>query len=403
MFTPTRQPGLVEFTLLIAAITSILALGIDAILPAMPAMTADLGLSDPNTIQLTITYYLLGMGFGMLLFGPASDSYGRKPTIYAGMILFLAGSVVCAMSTDYNTLVIGRLIQGVGVSAPRAITMSLVRDLYAGREMARVMSIVSAVFILVPAIAPTLGVAILSFGTWRSIFVLILVFGSVVLVWLAMRQPETLPKEKRVKFSVSNILSGAREVVTTRDCVAAILAAGLSSAALFGYLGASQQIFSDAFNQGENFPYLFGALALSIGVASVVNSRVVVRLGMRFLSRRAAAASSIIALVYLAALLALPIGDNLALFMLWALPTFFCLGIMFGNLFSIGMVPLGHIAGIGAAVLGSTSTLISAGLGAMIGQTFQGSVIPIVLGFAVLHGATYLIVRIMLAAPEPSM
>lgn len=403
MFTPTRQPGLVEFTLLIAAITSILALGIDAILPAMPNMSADLGLEDPNTIQLAITYYLVGMGFGMLFFGPASDSYGRKPMIYAGMVLFLVGSIICAMADDYNTLIIGRLVQGVGVSAPRAITMSLVRDLYSGREMAKVMSIVSAAFILVPAIAPTLGVAVLSFGTWRMIFVLILVFGFVVLVWLAMRQPETLPKERRNKFSVSNILAGTNEVITTRDCIAAILAAGLSSAALFGYLGASQQIFADAFQQGGNFPYLFGALALSIGLASVVNSRVVVRYGMRFLSRLASAVSTAIAVLYLVALLSLPIGDNLVIFMAWALPTFFCLGIMFGNLFSIGMVPLGHIAGVGSAVLGSTSTLIAAGLGGLIGQTFQGSVVPIVLGFAVLHAATYLIIRIMLAAPEPNV
>ncbi|UPH70753.1 multidrug effflux MFS transporter [Abyssibius alkaniclasticus] len=403
MFTPTRQPGLVEFTLLIAAITSILALGIDAILPAMPAMSAELGLSDPNTIQLTVTYYLLGMGFGMLFFGPASDSFGRKPMIYAGMMLFLAGSIICSFSTDYNTMIIGRLIQGVGVSAPRAITMSLVRDLYAGREMARVMSIVSAVFILVPAIAPTLGVAILSIGSWRLIFVLILVFGFAVLIWLAVRQPETLPRGKRNKFNVANIVKGAVEVVTTRDCVAAIFAAGLSSAALFGYLGASQQIFADAFNLGDYFHYFFGAIALSIGAASVVNSRVVVRYGMRFLSRMAAAASTTFGMIYLIALLTLPIGNNVVIFMIWALPTFFCLGIMFGNIFSIGMVPLGHIAGIGSAVLGSTSTLLSAGIGGLIGQTFQGSVVPIVLGFVVLHAATYLIIRIMLAAPETDM
>jgi len=399
-FSPTRQPGIVEFTLLIAALTSILALGIDAILPAMPGISAEFSLSDPNAIQLIVTYYVLGMGAGQIIFGPASDSYGRKPVIYWGMGLFLLGSIICAMSHDFDTLLIGRLVQGVGVAAPRAVTMSMVRDLYAGREMAKVMSVASAVFILVPAIAPTLGVAILSVGSWRSIFVFILIVGSVVVLWLTLRQPETLPTHKRRAFRLGVILSGIADVLRRRESIATILAAGLSTAPLFGYLGASQQIFSVTFNQPDNFPYLFGALALSIGAASLVNARLVMRYGMRFLSRSAAGVSAILAIVYLTAYMLLPIQNMLVPFMIWGMGTFFCLGIMFGNLFSIGMEPLGHLAGVGAAVLGSLTTVISAALGSPIGQAFDGSALPIILSFAVLHGLTYLIIRYMLHAPD---
>jgi DHA1 family bicyclomycin/chloramphenicol resistance-like MFS transporter len=400
-FTPTRQPGLVEFTLLIAALTSILALGIDAVLPAMPGMAMELSLRDVNSIQLVITYYLLGMGAGQILFGPASDSFGRKPVIFAGMGLFVIGSLICAGAHDFDTLLIGRLVQGLGVAAPRAVTMSMVRDLYEGREMAKVMSVVSAVFILVPAVAPTLGVAILALGSWRMIFLFILLVGGLTVAWLSLRQPETLPPTNRRAFRLSTILSGIFEVMSKRESIGTILASGISTGALFGYLGASQQLFAQAFDQADNFPYLFGALALAIGVASVVNASLVMRYGMRFLSRNAALFSTIISLVYLIAYLTLPIQSMLLPFMIWGLCVFFCLGIMFGNIMSIGMAPLGHLAGVGAAVLGSLTTVLSAAIGSPIGQAFNGTALPIILGFVVLHAITYLIIRYMLNAPDP--
>lgn len=394
--SPTRRLGLVEFTILISCLTAILALGIDAVLPAIPQMLDSFALQDVNQIQWVVTVYMLGMGFGQLLFGPASDSYGRKNTIYIGMIFFISGSLICALTNDFNMMLIGRAIQGVGVAAPRVVTVSIVRDIYEGREMARVMSIIGAVFIMSPAVAPSLGAIILMFAHWHAIFVFILVCGAGATVWMAIRQPETLPPERRLAFRPGVIWAGVYETLSYRVCVGSIVTSSFVAGALFGYLGASQQIFEVTFDQRQNFPLYFGGLALCIGIASIVNSMLVMRFGMRLLSSLAALFATAISGIYLIFLFISSDANTLVFFMIWAGPLFFCLGIMFGNLFSIGMQPIGHIAGVGSAVIGSISTVAGAILGAPIGQAFDGTVTPIVAGFLVFMALTWLGIETLL-------
>ncbi len=397
MTTPPDPAGappraLPEFVALMALMISIVALSTDAMLPALSLIGADLGVADANDNQFVVSAFFLGLAFGQIFFGPISDSVGRKPAINAGFAIFAVGCVLSIVATDFDTMLAGRVLQGVGAAGPRTVAVALVRDQYAGRGMARIMSFVMTVFILVPIGAPLLGQGFLYIATWHSIFGLFLGLAAVAVIWMSFRQPETLPRDKRRPFSLMRIRRAMLEVVTTRVAVGAAAAAGIIFSAMIGYLTSSQQIFQDTYGVGDLFSVYFAVLAVAIGAASLTNARLVMRLGMRRLTVRALIALMALSAVFFVIALSMSGVPPLWAFMGYGMPTFFCMGILFGNLNAMAMEPLGHIAGVGSAVVTSLTGFISLALGSMIGQSYDGTVLPLVAGYGVLASLALLLV-----------
>jgi DHA1 family bicyclomycin/chloramphenicol resistance-like MFS transporter len=386
-------PSNLEFIILISLMMSLLAFTIDAMLPALSQIGGDLGVQNPNSRQLVISIIFFGIAFGQIFFGPLSDRIGRKPAIYSGYALFIAGSLISAVSTSFSIMLFGRLLQGLGAAAPRAVTLALVRDRFGGRAMAQIMSYIITTIVLVPMIAPSLGQVIINYSGWRAIFGSFVLFALITLTWFVVRIPETLAPEDRAPFSLKRILSATLEILKIRPALGYTVSAGLISGAFIGYLNSSQQILQEQFALGDLFPLAFGVIALSIGIATISNSRLVIRYGMRFLVRWSL--NGILALALVALLLAFVYAGQLPfwLFMAYIMLTFFCIGILFGNQNALAMDPLGHMAGIGAAIVGSLSTLLSTPLGIIIGQSYNGTVLPVIIGMASLTGLAILVVR----------
>lgn len=379
-----KMPGLVEFVALVALLSSLMALAIDAMLPALPVIGHDLGVSNPNSPQLVISTVFLGMLVGQVLFGPLSDSVGRKPLIYWGLGLFMVGSLVSMFAQSFEMMLFGRILQGIGVAAPRVVTMALVRDCYSGREMAQIMSFTMIVFIMVPAIAPSLGQGILWIADWRAIFASFILLSAPILIWFWLRMPETWPLEKRRPFAWHEQWAATKIVCRNRLVMGYSIVTGLVFAAFLGYLNSVQQILQEQYGLGEQFPLYFAALALAIGGASVVNAQLVMKLGMRLLSARALQVVSALSAVFLVMVLLQQGQPPLWLFMLYCLLAFFSVGLLFGNLNALAMETIGDYAGIGASIIGVISSAVAIPIGVLIGQAYNHTVIPIVLGFLIL-------------------
>ena len=367
-----------------ALLTSLTALAIDAMLPALSEIGADLEVASENGPQLVVSVLFIGFATGQLFYGPISDSFGRKKPIYFGLMIFLVGSVLSMVAWSFPVMLAGRVLQGFGAAAPRIVVMALIRDQYDGRGMARIMSFIMAVFIFVPMLAPALGQAVLFVATWRAIFGLLLTLALIALTWFAVRQRETLSPQNRRPFAVLPILRAIIEVCRNRAALGYTIAAGLAFGGFLGYLNSAQQILQLKYELGTMFPLYFAGLALSLGIASVVNAHLVMRIGMRSISWRALLGMIMFSSAYF--LYAWSAGGSPPLWtlMTWGPLTFFCLGLVFGNFNAMAIQSLGHIAGVAAGVIGSLSTLISLILGLLIGQSYNGTVLPLVGGFALL-------------------
>ncbi len=388
---PQRALRFGEFVALMAAMTSLAALSTDAMLPALAQIGSDLGVARENANQLVVSLLFLGLAAGQIFYGPVSDSVGRKPTIYAGYALFVVGCLCSIFATSFGVMLTGRLLQGVGIAGPRSVTMALIRDMYEGRAMARVMSFVMVVFILVPVIAPTFGQAILLFAHWRAIFAAFLILAVGTVLWFALRQPETLPPAQRRPFSLARIGRAMREVLANRASLGYTLAAGLVSGGFLGYLSSAQQILQIQYGLGARFPLIFATLALALGASSFLNGRLVMRYGMRSLSNVAARTLAGLSLLFLLYAWSQAGQPPLWTLMTYLAGAFLCVGILFGNLNAMAMEPLGHIAGVGAAVVGSLSLLLGVALSALVGQSYNGTVLPLVGGFALFGGTAVLV------------
>jgi len=317
------------------------------------------------------------------LFGPLSDTFGRKPVIVAGLSLFLIGCFVSVIAESFSVLLLGRVLQGVGASGPRTVSMSMVRDLYSGRSMARIMSISTSIFMLVPILAPALGQAIMLLVGWRYIFGTFIGFGVLSLFWLLLRQPETLADEHRRPMQLATLISGFVTVYRSRAALGYSLAIGTMFGAFIGFLSSVQQIFQDTFAVGKWFPYLFAILALFLGAASLLNSRMVMHFGMKKIVRLAMACSPVVSLVYL--VICLSVDDpGLIGFMVWGALCFFGVGLCIGNINALAMEPLGQIAGLGAAVVGFFSSFVAILVGIPLGRAYDGTQLPLIAGFAIL-------------------
>ena len=369
---------------LVALMTSMVALSIDAMLPALPVIAGDLDVSRLNDSQYVITLFFAGMAGGQIFFGPLSDSIGRRPAIVAGLLLFAAGCLLSMFAASFAQMLLGRFLQGLGAAGPRIVSIALVRDRYQGRGMARVMSLVMTVFILVPVFAPAVGQGILVWADWRAIFGLFLLLALLAGVWFWIRQPETLRAEQRSVFSLSRLLLDTLAILRLRAAFGYSLTMGCIFGAFVGYLSSSQQIFQVQYGLGTLFPLYFGILASVIGCASLVNARLVMRFGMRRLARYALSAMSLAGLLFCGLAWIYDGHPQLSLLMAYLVFQFFLFGTLFGNLNALAMEPLGHIAGLGSAVVGSLSTLISVGFGVLIAGAYDGTVMPLTLGLAVL-------------------
>ncbi len=361
---------------------SLVALSIDTLLPALPQIGESLNVDNTTDNQLIITMIFMGLGFGQLIFGPLSDSFGRKPMIYFGFIVFVIASIICVATESFEMMIAGRVLQGIGLSSPRTIAIAMVRDTFSGDYMAKILSIIVVFFILVPVVAPTFGQWILNFASWEMIFNANLILGVGVVIWFWLRQPETLKESNRIKFRMRIFYDGTKEFLRHKEAIAFTLVSGFITGSFMVYLSTSQQIFQEQYNLGDLFPYIFACTALAIGSATFLNSRLVLRFGSRKLGFIAITAYFLISLLYV---ICFSSGVNPSIYVLIAffLVQFFTIGLIFGNLRALAMEPLGHIAGIGAAINGFVSTIMAVPIANFIGSFVKVSVLPLFIGFSV--------------------
>ncbi|MDA8730994.1 multidrug effflux MFS transporter [Flavobacteriaceae bacterium] len=364
-----------------ACLMSIVALSIDTILPALKPIGLSIGTVNQNENQLLITMIFLGLGLGQLIFGPISDSFGRKPVVYIGFAVFMLASFLCIAAPNIEIMVVGRILQGIGLSASRSISIAMIRDRFEGDYMAKIMSFVVTIFILVPIIAPTLGKFLLDNYGWESIFYSQLLFGIVVLCWFWKRQPETLPPAYKKKFSMAIFINGSKEFIKYRSAVIFTLISGLATGSFMVFLSTSQHIFEVQYGLVDQFPYIFGALAFSVGVATFTNGTLVVRFGMKKLVTIFSIVFSLTSLLYISIFYG-ETNPSISILILFLALQFFSVGFLFGNVRSLAMQPLGHIAGIGAAINGFISTIMAVPIAAFIGSFVETTALPLFIGFA---------------------
>lgn len=395
--TPAKLPlSMMEFIPLAALLTCLTALSIDIMLPVLPALGRDLGLADANDQQWVVTSYLGGLVIGQLFVGSVSDRFGRLPILYAGLVLFILGALVASLATSFQWLLIARALQGMGGAAPRIVTVAVVRDLYAGRQMARIMSLVMTTFIMVPIFAPTLGQLLGFAGGWRAPIMFLAIAGLAAGLWAWIRLPETSKRHADKSSTTPSIsyVEALKAVYRSRLTVGYVMANGFMFACLMSYILSSQQIFVDIYALGVWFPVAFGAIAIAMAISGALNALIVVRLGMRRVSHRALIAFLLVAVC----VAALSVGyDGLPPF--WILWTglwvqFFFFGLIVSNFNALAIEPLGHVAGTASSVMGSYTTLSGAVFGTMIGQLFNMTTLPMNIGFVVFSCASLIIVLI---------
>ncbi len=386
------QLSFIEFVGVIALMMSLTAFAVDVMLPALPQIGQALDLAGANDRQLIITFYLVGFAIGQLFFGPLSDRFGRKKPLYAGLAIFAVGSVLAAFSTSSAMLFAARALQGVGAAAPRVIAIAIVRDRFAGRSMARVMSFVIMTFIVIPIIAPTVGQGIMAVASWRWLFLVLLAASLVTLTWSWLRLSETRAAGDSLPLSAARIGGAVRLLATTRQTAGYAIAFGFFFGVLMSYVGSAEQIFTDVYGLGENFPLAFGAVASAMILASFVNSRLVERVGMRRVSHISLMA--FVAACGLMAAFGYPEKPPLIVFCLFMAVAFFCFGLIGPNFNAMAMEPVGHIAGTASSFIGFYTTAAGATFGWLIGQSFDGTVRPLTVGFTLLAVAALVTVLI---------
>jgi MFS transporter, DHA1 family, multidrug resistance protein len=373
---PMRFP---EFVVVIASIMALNPLAMDMMLPALPNIAAAFHITEANRPQAVLVTFLLGFGVGQFVMGPLSDRFGRRPVLIDGMALYCIASVIAVTAQSFETLLLARLLQGLGTSATRVIATSIVRDCYAGRRMASVMSLAMMVFIAVPVLAPSLGQAVLLFTQWRGIFVVLMLYGVLALIWSALRMPETLPLSERKSLAIPDVLDAFRQTITNRQTLGYAVAAGGVMGSLFAYVFCSQQVFTGIYGLGRYFPLAFAGIAVGTALAGFLNARFVGRVGMRVMSHGALVAYVTVAGLMLvgAKLGMLP----LPLFMALSALMMFSFGLMIANFTALAMEPQGHIAGTASSLYGSITTLLGIGIGTTIGQAYDGTLLPFATGF----------------------
>lgn len=386
---PAKDIRFREFVLLCACLMAMNALSIDPMLPALPDIGRDLAIPNPNDRQLIISIYFLGLGVGSLLFGVLSDRFGRKVVLGSAMAMFVISSVACAGAHSFAMLLIARACAGFFAGASRVITVGIVRDRFKGDAMARVMSLIFAVFMLIPVMAPALGQAILLIGPWRWIFWTLSILATLITLWMMLRLPETLLPENRLHITPRTMFHTVRRIVTLRTSIGYMLASGVMTGALIGFILSVQQIFFDIFHAQAIFPFAFAAIAGSMGIGSLVNSRLVSRFGARRLSHGALVGMILINLVHLAIIMA---GrETIVTFMVMQSITMLTVAFTGSNFSSISMEPFSKGAGVASSFQSFLTTAVSAALGTIVGRAFDGTTLPLTSGLVIFGSLAFLI------------
>ena len=386
---PSRALSLPEFVALMAMLSATISFSLDAMLPALPEIGRDLAPDRPNAAQLVIVAFVLGMGLGTLVMGPLSDAIGRKRTMIGGAAIYCAAAAWCTVAPSLESIVIARVVQGIGASGPRVTVHAMVRDLYSGRDQARVGSFVMMIFTLVPGVAPVIGAALTDAFGWRGVFWSFVVFSAISASWLMLRQPETLPPDRRRPLSFARMGAALVEVLSHDNVRRSILLQTLVFGILFATVTSVQGIYDVTFGRADSFPVWFGFVALLSGLASFMNARLVGRLGMPFLIRSGMAMqlalSSVLAILTI--LGAMPTTLAFPVFVIWQVSVFALAGLTMGNLMAIAIQPMGHIAGMASSVISAVSTIAAVAVAAPIGLAFDGTQIPLTVGVALCAGA----------------
>jgi MFS transporter, DHA1 family, multidrug resistance protein len=364
-----------EFIALMAMLVATVALSIDALLPALPDIAEQLIPQKPNQAQLVLSAFIVGMALGTFFTGPLSDSFGRKKIIYFGAVIYIFSSALCIFSSNLETLVIARVLQGIGAAAPRVVSQALVRDLYSGREMARISSFIMVIFAIVPAVAPLLGAGIILISNWQSIFGLFILFALISTVWTGVRVNEPLKVEMRIPFRLQPFKIAIIEIMSLKIVRLSIVTLIFGGGILFIAILLVQQVFDQFYGSASSFPLWFAMIAVLSASASFLNSMIVMKFGMR----RIVSISMYAQVISSIAMLCLYNGNLLSgnfgfvIFVFWVFGIFFQAGLTFGNLTALAMEPLGHIAGTGASVTSALSTLGSVAIAGFAGQFFNGT------------------------------
>ncbi|WP_198351226.1 multidrug effflux MFS transporter [Flavisphingomonas formosensis] len=376
---PDLDMGFRTFVFLIASLMAVNALGTDTMLPALPEIGHSLGVTVENQRQWIISAYMFGLGTAQIFYGPLGDRYGRKPVVMLSMGLFVLTSIMAAFATSLEMMVIARWLQGVAAAGSRVLAVSIVRDCYSGRQMARITSLSFMVLLAVPILAPSFGQIVMLAFPWESIFVIFALYGLAMLIWVGVKLPETLHPEYRIPISPAVLIGAIRQVVTTRSSIGYAVASACMFGAMMGFLNSAQQLFDETFHARHLFPVIFACAAGTMGAAAYFNSRIVERFGTRRISHSALCGFISVSAIHVAAILTN--HESLLLFSLCQAAIMGCMGLAGSNFSAMAMEEMGHIAGTASSIQGTISTVGGAVLGLIVGQSFDGTSLPMALGF----------------------
>lgn len=383
-----------EFIVLAGMLSAWTAFSIDAMLPAMDRIASELTPDAPNLAQLVITSYVLGLGFGTFLTGPLSDAIGRRAVMIGSALLFIFGAIISIFAASLELLLLARVVQGLGGAGPRVVMLAIVRDLYAGRQMAQIVSFIMVVFAIVPAIAPSIGYGVIELGGWRSIFVAFALFAGISIVWFALRMTETLPRAQRRPLRWRNFRSALAEMFGNRQVTLSLIALVFVFASLFATLSSTQPVFDKVFGRADRFHLWFAFISVVSGSFGFLNAALVERLGMVLITRLAFLSQVACAALMIVATLTLPVGGLLfGLYVAWVISVFSMVALTIGNLNAVALEPLGHISGMVTSMVSALSTIGAVLLAVPIGLAFDDTPIWPAVGIGLCALAGYLVVR----------
>ena len=365
-----------EFIALVTALMATGAMAIDLMLPTFPDIRAEFGMaSDSAQVGWIVTAFFLGLAVGPWLYGPASDRYGRRPLLFAGMTLYIVSALAASVAPSFGWIIAARFVWGLGAAAPRSLSLAMIRDRYEGNAMARLMSMIMAVFLLVPIVAPSVGAGLNAIAPWRIVFWVPAAVAVVLMLW-ARRLPETLSVERQRPFTWASVAEAGNVVVTNRQTVCFTLAIMFLFGVMTTYLAGSELILTDVYGYATWFPLFFGCVAVLLALSSLNNARLVSRVGITVLVRRMATIGVVLTIVFLAVAFT---GGGHPNFWLFSIAIAAVVPVAQGlipNCNTAAMMPLPHVAGTASAIIGTVTTAGGALLGGLASGAFDGTLRP---------------------------